>query len=129
MYQTYRKLFSLSTIHRVLVSSGISHKKCTEVITIANCDLIRHFCRKWNQTIGVVRHEQLIFIDEISFRGEHFLRANGRSPVGSPVAVFKPTVNERQITCAVAIDQHGVVLSQIIEGQFDRTSFVCFLIQ
>ncbi|KAL0245318.1 hypothetical protein GEMRC1_009397 [Eukaryota sp. GEM-RC1] len=79
------------------------------------------------RNIGVIYQEQLLFIDELSFRSEHFQRSHGRSPVGSPVVVPAVPVREAQISLIVAIDVNGYVAHVIQEGHFNRHGFVQFL--
>ncbi|KAL0231562.1 hypothetical protein GEMRC1_010966 [Eukaryota sp. GEM-RC1] len=41
--------------------------------------------------IGVVVPQQLVFIDEVSFKSEHFVRNKGWSPKGQPLRVERPS--------------------------------------
>ncbi|KAL0213213.1 hypothetical protein RCL1_006839 [Eukaryota sp. TZLM3-RCL] len=119
----FNKSVSISSLHRVLEDAGVSRKKCSLVMRIASRQLICNFVDYWNKTIGLVRHSQLVFVDELSFRAH---RTHGRSPKGVPVPAFQRTMN-KTISCAIAIDVNGTLLTHSVVGHFDRLSFTSFL--
>ncbi|KAL0224750.1 hypothetical protein RCL1_002662 [Eukaryota sp. TZLM3-RCL] len=127
LLRDFKRLISISTLHRILIASGLSLKKCSQVMKIANLELVQAFCLSWNERFGIVRQDQLVFLDEISFRSDDFHRPRGRSPKGEAVATLKVQFSEKQVSCAVSIDCKGIILSHIKEGHYDRSAFVQFL--
>ncbi|KAL0217515.1 hypothetical protein RCL1_008096 [Eukaryota sp. TZLM3-RCL] len=127
MFKQHRQFISITTLHRILTASKISHKTCTEIMKEAIHELVQNFENYWNITAGIVHQNELVFIDEISFRSEHFKRTHGRSPKGQPIASIRTDFKEKQISCVVARAKNGVILSHIKEGHFDHTTFVQFL--
>ncbi|KAL0239805.1 hypothetical protein GEMRC1_009913 [Eukaryota sp. GEM-RC1] len=121
------RVCSISTIHRSLVSSGFSRKRCRSMIRKAKVQLILNFEKKLSFSLGIIFTNQLVFIDEISFRKEHFSRLYGRSPRNIPVATENQLVNVDQISVVVAISQDGYLYHHIQEGHFSRLQSVAFL--
>ncbi|KAL0247955.1 hypothetical protein GEMRC1_003194 [Eukaryota sp. GEM-RC1] len=123
----FGKSTSLPTLCRVLKRAGFSHKSATSILHKTKLQLILTFEQKLHVHVGFVLQEQLLFVDEISFRQEHFQRLFGWSPKSKPVLGTKRKFPERQLSLVVAIDANGYVTSFLQEGHFNRLGFVDFL--
>ncbi|KAL0209898.1 hypothetical protein P9112_009982 [Eukaryota sp. TZLM1-RC] len=77
---------SVSTVHRILIKHGFTCKKVTTIMRRAKVTLIRRFEWKLASSVGILYHRQLLFVDELSFRPEHFNRQFGYSLSGQPIA-------------------------------------------
>ncbi|KAL0218362.1 hypothetical protein P9112_004015 [Eukaryota sp. TZLM1-RC] len=127
LYRHCGRKCSISTIHRTLISNGFSRKRCRSMIRKAKVTLILAFEKQLSINLGIVLTYQLVFVDEISFRKEHFTRLYGRSPKNEPVAAENGLINVDQISLAVAIDQNGYLFHHLQEGQFFRLEYISFL--
>ncbi|KAL0217205.1 hypothetical protein RCL1_007688 [Eukaryota sp. TZLM3-RCL] len=125
--QRFYSNVSVSTVHRILSRNGYSRKRVSTVLHRAKVQLHINFQHKLATSIGVIFHQQLVFIDEVSFRPEHFQRLYGRSPLNSPVFSEASNANVSQISVVVAIDRNGYVAHHLQEGHFDRIGFLRFL--
>ncbi|KAL0239494.1 hypothetical protein GEMRC1_009602 [Eukaryota sp. GEM-RC1] len=119
---------SVSTIHRALVTAGYTHKRCRLLVKRAKIDLIASFEYRLSREIGTIRQYQLLFIDEISFHAEDFIRTCGRALKGMSPNTKTQRLARSQISAVVAMDMNGYVHSHIQYGHFDRQQFVEFLI-
>ncbi|KAL0239894.1 hypothetical protein GEMRC1_010002 [Eukaryota sp. GEM-RC1] len=122
------KNVSVSTIHRFLVQKrGWTRKRCQVIVRKAKAELIHSFSIMFRRNFGVVMQEQLVFIDELSFRVEHLQRRYGRSPKGQPVSEERPQFRERQLSFVVAISVHGFLACSLRKGHYNRIAFTDFL--
>ncbi|KAL0241494.1 hypothetical protein GEMRC1_006729 [Eukaryota sp. GEM-RC1] len=121
------KSVSVSTIHRFLIHSGYSWKRCQILVKRAKRSLIVAFENRLLMTIGPIRQHRLLFVDEITFRAGDFERTSIWSPKGAPVHKLMSTQVSHPISACVAIDINGYVMAHIQEGHFNRSQFVSFL--
>ncbi|KAL0239988.1 hypothetical protein GEMRC1_010096 [Eukaryota sp. GEM-RC1] len=123
----FGKSVCLSSIRRVLQRAGLSHKAASHVIKHTKRNLIVMFEIRLETQIGCILQEQLLFIDEVSFRQEHFQRMHGWSKSGTTIFGMKKRFPERQLSLVVAMDIQGYVCSFLQEGHFNRIGFIDFL--
>ncbi|KAL0243363.1 hypothetical protein GEMRC1_005924 [Eukaryota sp. GEM-RC1] len=121
------KTVSISCIHRSLVKIGYSHKRCKMLVKRAKQQLIQNFEVKLAQSVGFILQYQLVFVDEVSLRGEDFVRSCGWSPRGVPISSETKLIEQSQIGTCVAIGRDGYLHSHIKSGHFNRHEFVLFL--
>ncbi|KZP25006.1 hypothetical protein FIBSPDRAFT_734767 [Athelia psychrophila] len=115
---------SLSTIHRSFSRAGINvkhvQKLASERDPIIRADYVRR--------IAQYPASCLVFLDEVSKDDRTYGRLWGRAPVGSRVEQHQPFVRKRRFSmvAGMALDE-GIIAAKVIEGSFDRESFIEFL--
>jgi hypothetical protein len=67
----------------------------------------------------------LVSTDEMSKDDRIYARLWGRGPVGSRVEISAPFVRKRRFS-GLALDK-GIIASRVVEGSFDRDTFIDFL--
>ncbi|KAL0214178.1 hypothetical protein P9112_006362 [Eukaryota sp. TZLM1-RC] len=122
----FGKYVSLSTIRRVIINAGYTHKVATKLVKHCKRRLIENFENLFTNLIGTVVHSQLLFIDELSFRQEQFCRKTGWSPEGEPVIIPVKQMNAMHISLVVCINQWSYVTGHMKEGHFNRHEFIGF---
>ncbi|KAL0217634.1 hypothetical protein RCL1_008215 [Eukaryota sp. TZLM3-RCL] len=125
--QLFNKDVSVSSLHRVLTSSGFTHKVATTVVRKARRNLITAFESRVNRTLGTILQNQLVFIDELSIRKEHYVRQYGWSPSGTAVHAVSHWHNVKQVSLIVAMTVNGYLSSHLKQGHFNRHGFIDFL--
>ncbi|KAL0229269.1 hypothetical protein GEMRC1_013888 [Eukaryota sp. GEM-RC1] len=120
------KKVSVSTIQRALVSMGYTHKRCRALVRRAKLELILSFENRINHR-GIVLINQLVFIDEVSFRASDFQRSSGWSLKGNEIVVEQVDLAYHNISACVAITQHGFLSAFVQYGHFSRLQFVKFI--
>ncbi|KAL0213925.1 hypothetical protein P9112_006109 [Eukaryota sp. TZLM1-RC] len=126
VFTKFRKKVSVTTVHRLLIKNNFTHKKCANLMRRAKKELIHNFELSFRRLFGVVIQQQLLFIDEVSFKSEHFVRKTCWSPKGVPINTERPNFKEGQVSLMVAI-VNGLVMFHIKQGHFNRTGYVSFL--
>ncbi|KAL0209870.1 hypothetical protein P9112_009954 [Eukaryota sp. TZLM1-RC] len=122
------KKVSISTVHRCLVDRcNFTRKKARRMVQRARLDLIVTFCNNFNKFNGVVVQEQLVFIDEVSFRVDDFPRKYVRSPSGKEVVSIQPQFKDGLVGFVVAITVDGYLLCHNRKGHLSRSLFIDFL--
>ncbi|KAL0205362.1 hypothetical protein P9112_000669 [Eukaryota sp. TZLM1-RC] len=95
---------SVSTVHRILIKHGFDRKKVTTIMQRAKVTLIRRFEWKLASAVGILYHRQLLFVDELSFRPDHFNRQFGYSLSGQPIASDPKTSRFNAFSLIIAFD-------------------------
>ncbi|KAL0242880.1 hypothetical protein GEMRC1_005443 [Eukaryota sp. GEM-RC1] len=119
---------SVSTIHRVLVlKRNFSRKKASLLVKRVRRAALVGFENRFNLRFGLVWQQQLVFIDEISFKGQHCTREYGWSKKNCPIVAQQPSFPDKQVSFVVATTVNGYLYSEVKEGHFSRLDFVGFL--
>ncbi|KAL0215864.1 hypothetical protein P9112_008048 [Eukaryota sp. TZLM1-RC] len=121
------KTVFISCIHRALVKMGYTHKRCKMLVRRTKTNLIKQFENKISIPVGFILQYKLVFIDEVSFRGEDFTRRYGWSRRGKGIVADTKALAETHISACVAINQNGFLHCNIQYGHFNRLDFVLFI--
>lgn len=111
--EKYRHLpMSITTIHRTFERAGLNVKRVQRMASERD-QYPAHY---------------LVSTDEMSKDDRIYGGLWGRGPVGSRVEISAPFVRQRRFSgiCACALDK-GIIASRVVEGSFDRDTFIDFL--
>jgi transposase len=115
---------SISTVHRTFERAGLSVKRVQKMASERDPLQAGNFLHR----VAAYPAHYLVSIDEMSKDDRTYARLWGRSPVGERVEEYSPFVRKRRFSalCAMALDK-GIIASRVVEGSFDRDTFVDFL--
>ncbi|KAG2132757.1 hypothetical protein DEU56DRAFT_739407 [Suillus clintonianus] len=115
---------SLSTIHRSFEHAGVNLKHIKKIA--AECDPLCHadfVCR-----VSQYLPASLLCLDEVSKDDRTYSRHWGRAARGARAEQHQPFVRKRRFSmvAGLALDE-GIVAAKVVEGSFNRESFMNFL--
>jgi hypothetical protein len=115
---------SLATINRTLARAGLNIKQVQKLAAERSPTIRADFIRRITQYPA----EYLMCLDEVSKDDQTYAHLWGQSRCGTHVEQHAPFVRKRcfSMVAAMALDE-GIVVAKVIEGSFNRETFMEYL--